>query len=122
MKTSLPVRLTPIALALGLAVAGVAHAQYAGPADDNVIQSVQAALDAKRDDLPVRLTGHVVRQINEERYVFRDDTGEIEIDIDDDLVLPRFDDKVRVEIIGEVDRNRLSANEIEVKQLRVLAQ
>lgn len=117
---SLQTSLTPLALALGLTAAAVAHADYTGPTDNATVTSVQAALSAKKDDTPVRLTGVVVRQIKGDRYLFRDSTGEIEIDLDDDLALPTFDDKTPVEITGELDRNRLSANEIDVKQLRVV--
>jgi uncharacterized protein (TIGR00156 family) len=59
-----------------------------------------------RDDSPVQLQGNIVRSLGDEKYVLRDASGEIIVEIDDDVwrgVTVGVDDKV--EIRGEVDRD-----------------
>jgi uncharacterized protein (TIGR00156 family) len=59
-----------------------------------------------RDDSPVQLQGAIVRALGDEKYVLRDASGEIIVEIDDDVwrgVTVGPDDKV--EIRGEVDRD-----------------
>jgi uncharacterized protein (TIGR00156 family) len=92
-----------------LAAALPVHAQ--GGFVDNVGQSAANALtveDAKklRDDSPVQLQGNVVRALGDEKYAFRDASGEIIVEIDDDVwrgVTVGPDDKV--EIRGEIDKD-----------------
>jgi uncharacterized protein (TIGR00156 family) len=61
---------------------------------------------ALRDDIPVQLQGNIVRALGDEKYVFRDASGEIVVEIDDDIwrgvtVSPND----RVEIRGEIDKD-----------------
>ena len=59
-----------------------------------------------RDDSPVQLQGKIVRALGDEKYVFRDASGEIVVEIDDDVwrgVTVGPDD--RVEIRGEIDKD-----------------
>jgi uncharacterized protein (TIGR00156 family) len=59
-----------------------------------------------RDDAPVQLQGNIVRALGDEKYVFRDEGGEIVVEIDDDVwrgVTVGPDD--RVEIRGEIDKD-----------------
>ncbi len=74
-----------------------------------------------RDDSPVTLTGKIVQRIKGDKYLFRDATGEITIDIDDEdfrglTVTP--DNTVR--IYGEVDKDFGRNSEIDVKSLQIL--
>jgi uncharacterized protein (TIGR00156 family) len=59
--------------------------------------------------------------VGREKYLFRDSTGEIRIEIDHD-VMPNepFDDKTKVEITGEVEKDFLKSTEIDVKSIRLL--
>ncbi|MFT4172683.1 MAG: NirD/YgiW/YdeI family stress tolerance protein [Rhodocyclaceae bacterium] len=68
-----------------------------------------AAAKAARDDTPVVLRGRIERKLGHDTYRFRDATGAITLDIDDDdweerTVTPR--DTVQIE--GEVDKDRKS--------------
>lgn len=84
--------------------------------------SVSTVAQAKtsKDDAWVVLEGHLVRQVGRELYEFRDESGAINIDIDDKLwqgqnVTPA--DNVRIE--GEVDKDWNSV-EIDAKSIRML--
>ncbi|MDR0575987.1 MAG: NirD/YgiW/YdeI family stress tolerance protein [Candidatus Accumulibacter sp.] len=59
-----------------------------------------------RDDTPARLQGNIVRALGDEKYIFRDASGEIVVEIDDDVwrgVTVGPGDSV--EIRGEVDKD-----------------
>lgn len=115
------VRTLALAAAFAGVFSGAAHAQYTGPSDGAMAQSVKAILDNPVDDQAVRLEGHILRMIGNEMYVFSDGTAEINAEIDDDdMPKEKIDETTRVEIVGEVDTGRNRPPEIEVKTLRVL--
>ena len=61
----------------------------------------------KGDDTNVTLEGYLVKKTKEEHYLFKDDTGEIEIEIDDeDFRGQQVAPQTKVRIIGEVDRDK----------------
>jgi uncharacterized protein (TIGR00156 family) len=114
--------------ALGTGLTGLVHAQYQGPgskpaksAARGPITTVDDVKKRGRDDQQVTLTGHVVKKVSREKYQFRDATGVIRIEIDDD-VMPNepFDDQTKVEIFGEVEKDFLRSVEIDVKAVRLL--
>ena len=72
-----------VVTALGAGIALSAHAQYQGPgsraakaAQHGPISNVADVLKHGRDDQRVTLTGHVVKKVGWEKYLFRDSTGE----------------------------------------------
>lgn len=75
------------------------------------------------DDSIVSLTGNIVSKFpgTDDKYMFKDATGEIRVDIDDKYFRGR---EVRpantVRITGEVDKDFGKAVEIDVKQLEIL--
>lgn len=78
-------RRTGLALLLASTVAGTATAQYTGPGARNMVaRTVAEVLQQPTDDRPVLLTGHLVQQTGRELYLFKDSTGEITVEIDDD--------------------------------------
>lgn len=94
-------------------------AGFSGPGSDNGV-TVQAAKNM-RDDAHVTLTGSIVKRLGDEKYLFRDATGEITVEIDDDdfrgqHVTPQN----TIRIIGEVDKEFGRATEIDVDRLEVL--
>lgn len=113
-------------LCAGLALS--AHAQYQGPGSraarstpQGPVATVADVLKRGRDDQRVSLTGNVIRKVGWEKYLFRDASGEIRIEIDDDVMPTEpFDDKTKVEIVGEVERDFLRSVEIDVKAIRIL--
>lgn len=80
-------------------------AGYVGPGAATVITTAADALQAA-DDTHVVLQGHIVRRIKKERYEFKDSTGTIQVEIDDEDWPPQpVSDKTLVKLTGEVDRN-----------------
>jgi|HigsolmetaAR204D_1030405.scaffolds.fasta_scaffold00793_12 uncharacterized protein (TIGR00156 family) len=87
------------------------HPHAAAPAR---IWTVKEILAAPRDDEDVVLRGRIVRHLRGDHYLFSDETGEIEIEIDDDYPRDRITFNEDVEIHGEVDLDRNRKPEIEV--------
>lgn len=105
---------------------GLAIAQYTGPGakpagKDQVARSVSEVLADARDDRPVELSGQLVRQTGRELYLFRDASGEITVEIDDDD-FPSGQPvgaETRVKIHGEVDARAMREPRVEVERLEI---
>lgn len=117
--------LLPVAVML---CAAPAVAQYVGPAGapEGVspgypLTTVAEIKADPRDDANVTLEGFLIRQIDRETYVFRDDTGEIEVEIDeDDFPRQPVSETTRVRIEGEVDTHRLRDTDIDADRVMIL--
>lgn len=90
---------------------------FSGPSSQSVTVS-----EAQRmaDDVQVTLKGYIIQKLDHKDYLFKDDTGTIQVEIKDHIwngitITPED----LVEISGEVDKDWTSV-EIEVKQLRKL--
>ena len=84
------------------------------------LTTVKNALTLK-DDTKVQLRGNVVKAIGDEKYQFRDKTGSITIDVDDELWQGRpISANTNVTLIGEVDIDYkpLKRVEIDVDQVQ----
>ena len=84
------------------------------------VTTVKQALGMK-DDSNVQLKGYVVKAVGDEKYQFRDSTGSITVEVDDELWQGKpISAKTPVTIIGEVDIDYKPAKrvEIDVEQLR----
>ena len=76
--------------------------------------SVKQALTLK-DDTKVELKGYVVKSIGDEKYQFRDTTGVITVDIDDDLWQGKaVSAKTPITILGEVDVDYKPTKRVEI--------
>ena len=65
-----------------------------------------ASVSDLRDDDEITIEGYLIKQLSEEHYLFRDDTAEIEVEIDDDLLQDiNIDETVKIRITGEVDKD-----------------
>ena len=94
--------------ALVFALASSAFAGFEGPGATPGLTVVKAAAAAK-DDAKVTLEGYLVREIRAEHYIFRDATGEIEVEIDnEDFRGLKVTPGTRIRIVGEVDKDRTS--------------
>ena len=107
-----------LALSALLFASGSAFAAFNGP-EVASINSVSGVLKAK-DDSFVMLTGNITKSLGNELYLFKDKTGEIQIEIDEDNwmgvdVTPQD----TVVIRGEVD-NEWSAPQIDVDTIKIL--
>jgi len=79
-------------------------ADFQGPSTTKDVTTVAEAKKAL-DDTKVVLTGNIIKKIKDEYYTFKDKTGEIIVEIDDDnirgiTITPETD----VTIYGEVDK------------------
>ena len=97
---------------------------YYGPMSGAMADTVASAMQ-QQDEAPVVLTGNIISQVagRKHRYIFRDNTGEIMIDIDKKAfrgqnITPQ--DTVRIS--GRVDRDFGKELEIDVKQIDTITQ
>jgi uncharacterized protein (TIGR00156 family) len=111
-----------------LAIGGVlaapltaAWAQYSGPSSVQAM-TVKQLLDTGKDDQHATLRGFIVSHDGGEHYTFADDSGRMKVEIDAKHFPPgvKIDDKVRVEISGEFDKDMVGNKaELDVKRLSV---
>lgn len=94
-------------------------AQFSGPSVNGRPSTVAEARDARLGTY-VTLTGNIVNHLRSDYYTFRDDTGEIRVEIATLVWRGRRvgpEDKVR--LVGEIDRG-LAGRYVWVKLLDVL--
>lgn len=116
MKRIFLATLTGLALLGSNAVLAKPDAALLKEATKNVVTVSKAKTLA--DESGVTLTGTIVKHIASDHFEFKDATGSIVIDIDDDLWKPlqlKAGDKVRV--VGEVDTHKVKPTDIEVFQI-----
>ena len=95
-------------------------------AEDSVVTmedavAVEFVVDEAPDDMTVRLRGRLTESVDEEWYVFEDETGTIRARIDDDVFSPdQFHEGIEVEIMGEVDKDDGESTVIEVELVNVV--
>jgi uncharacterized protein (TIGR00156 family) len=84
-------------------------------ADSSPVVTAVTAAD-RPNESNVRLVGQLIEKLGDEKYLFRDDSGTIVVEIDnDDWNGIEATSETRVEISGEVDREwRLLQREIEI--------
>jgi uncharacterized protein (TIGR00156 family) len=94
-------------------------AQYAIKTVESDVRSILAAPD---DGQRVLLRGEITGKIDDEEYMFTDGTGNIRLDIDDDLLWGQvLTQGTRVEIEGKVDKHLFGdAVDIDVERVLVL--
>lgn len=68
------------------------------------------------DDQIVTLRGALVNYLGHERYVFADNTGSIEVELDDDYDWSYVSKDMPIELTGEVDKDFFSTT-IDVKRI-----
>ena len=93
---------------------------FEGPsATVNTASTVEEALSLN-DDAHVVLTGKIVNSLGNEKYTFRDATGDIIIEIDDeDWNGVKVTPEDTLEINGEIDRDLNEPVKIDVKTFSV---
>jgi uncharacterized protein (TIGR00156 family) len=90
-----------------------------GPGSSSNLITVKT-VDKMTDDEKVTLEGYIVKKASDEYYMFKDATGEIEVEIDDD-VLKKVDitPGTKVRIVGEVDEDCPSTT-IDVDHIEII--
>lgn len=98
---------------------GRSQGGFAGP--DGMSATTVEKAKKMRDDAHIVLTGYIVSRIGGEKYVFRDNSGDITVEIDDkDFRGQTVTPQNLVRIIGEVDKSFGRDVEIDVDRLEVL--
>jgi uncharacterized protein (TIGR00156 family) len=116
MKRALVVAIT----LLTFVTTGSLWAGFKGPGGENL--TTVAAAKKARDESHVTLTGNIVKQVKHEYYIFRDSTGEIEVEIDGDewggiTVTP----ETTVKIVGEVDKHMFRSKKVDAKRIEIVS-
>lgn len=89
-----------------------------------VASHATTAADAAKakDDTPIELTGYLVKSLGDEKYLFRDQSGEVEVEIDNALWREiEVTSDTKVTLIGEVD-DEWNGIEIEIDSMRLVSQ
>lgn len=85
---------------------------------------ITTVTDAKKaaDEATVILEGYITRRIdNDDRYEFKDKTGIIIVEIDQDNWRAPVSNKTKVRLYGEVDKNLIGKTEIDVDHVEILS-
>jgi uncharacterized protein (TIGR00156 family) len=93
-----------------------------GPGAQAIITTVAQAKSA-RDDAKCELIGSIIEQLpgDDDLYLFKDSTGEIVIELDDDLFKGRtVTPQNQIRIYGEVDNDAFEKTQIDVKKFDVI--
>lgn len=101
-----------------LGLSQTAVGQFVGDAN-----SIQTVIDLKemKNNAWFTLEGHIVKQVREEKYLFRDQSGEVEVEIDKDKWKGRkVDPETKIRISGKVEKGWLSSMEVEVKRIELV--
>ena len=103
-----------------LLVSTIVMAAFDGPGAEVKIRTVTEANQAK-DDERVILEGYLVQKLEDEEYLFKDLTGEIEVEIDDDIFQDRYvNPSTQIRIHGEIDKGFFSGRTIDVERLEII--
>jgi uncharacterized protein (TIGR00156 family) len=96
-----------------------AFAAYTGPGVETLVNNAKDASHAK-DETPVELTGYLVKSLGDEHYLFRDNTGDVEVEIDNALWRNiEVSSENKVILRGEVDDD-WQGIEIEIDSLTLV--
>jgi uncharacterized protein (TIGR00156 family) len=111
-----------------ISMGSAASLAYAQPINQAALTATKIATvnvaQAKtlKDDSKVVLTGQIMRAVGDEKYEFKDATGTIIVDIDDEKWNGQpVDSSVTVSLTGEVDHDRFPKKtvEIDVDEVRI---
>lgn len=105
------------ALILGFTTAS--YAAFIGPGSSNIATVSQ--VKEMRDESKVIMQGHIESHLGGEYYLFKDQSGSIKVEIDDDVwkgvnVTPQD----KVEISGEIDTHIYKPTDIEVETIKII--
>lgn len=104
-----------------LVVATAASAQFTGPTTNTRAQpSTVAQVASARPGSYVILTGNIVERQREDYFTFRDSTGTIRVEIEDEVFAGRkVTPETNVRITGEIERG-FSGRYIDADRLEIL--
>lgn len=109
-------------------VGTTAFAQYTGPAGGTkgsaggYVETTVSEIKANpKDDANVILEGNLIEKTGDETYTFRDKTGTISVEIDDDdFPNQPVDENTVVRIEGEVDTHLVKDVDIDAERVTII--
>ena len=122
MKKQLKIAALLFSLGFGFSASNVS-AGFIGP-EAKPLTTVQTILKNHYDDMRVTVKGYIIKRLSDDKYLFKDETGEIIVDIDEKY-MPHNDitPKTLVKIDGEVDVKRKGNKvEIDVHKMEIVKQ
>ena len=97
-----------------------AVAQFTGPSQKGKASTVEQAKNSRIGSY-VTVTGNIVTHLREDYYNFRDETGEIRVEIEGSVWQNRnVGPDTRVKLLAEVDRNMVGLVYLWVKSLEIV--
>lgn len=102
--------------------AAVSGGGFQGPVSGEYVDTVKEAIGSW-DDTPAVLTGNIVSRVagSDDEYIFRDKTGQMQIEIDDEVFAGRkVTPENLVRISGEVDKDIIKDGKVDVSVLEIL--
>jgi len=130
MKLKAPVLLaTILTVSSGLALAAGytgpngghnATSGYTGPGAVVRVTTVAEAMKAA-DDTPAVLTGYITQRLRKKHYEFKDDSGTIQVEIDnDEWPAQPISETTQVRLYGEVEHKKRGGREIDVDRVEIV--
>ena len=105
-----------------ITISASASAQFTGPVAERVELSVEEAREA-RVGTYATVTGNIINQWREDDYTFRDESGEIRVEIAPGLWSNRrVSPETNVRLFVEVDSNRLGKRYLWLESLQIVAE
>ena len=103
-----------------LLLSSTSFAQFTGPSAMGRVSTVEEARSAPLDTY-VTVTGNIVAHLREDYYTFRDQTGEIRVEIEPPVWKNRkIGPDTAVRLVAEVDRNAAGTVYLWVKSLEIV--
>lgn len=99
-----------------------AHAEFKGPGTTTPVTEASQVAKAS-DDTPCVLKGNIVEKVanSDDKYIFRDNSGEIKVEIDHKVFAGRtVTPDMEVILKGKVDTKTMKPNEVDVKVLEIV--
>lgn len=111
MKSHLPL------LMCGVLLSSASFAQFTGPSESGQMSTVEQAHNASINTY-VTINGHIVSHLREDYYTFRDESGDIRVEIPTQVWQNRrIGPETQVRLIAEVDRTLVGTRYLWVKSL-----
>ncbi|MBY0581161.1 MAG: NirD/YgiW/YdeI family stress tolerance protein [Rickettsiales bacterium] len=115
---------------ISLGVLNLANADFKGPQAQNIenqnqgLTTVQKVLSTAFHGQHVFLQGNIIQKVAHDKYMFKDSTGEVMIDIDQKhMPFEDFSASETVRIYGEVEMKRKNPRiEIDVARVEIVKQ
>jgi len=109
-------------LILVLVLSFPAYAAFSGP---STVASVTTVAQAKKaaDDTACVIVGNVIMKStgSDERYIFKDSTGQITAEIDIEIFAGReVNPNTKIRITGEIDKDMMGPAEIDVQFFEII--